>query len=71
MAASLKYLAYVPATYQIGRCPIGYTDMVGGGWGGAPLIGLPSVWIFISGDGIEYDTILILPFLSILPYLRP
>ena len=66
MAARVKYQAYLPAIYQIGRYPIGYTDL-----GDAPRIGLPPVWAFISGGGIQFDPILILPVLSILPYRRP
>ena len=43
MAVSLKYTAYLSDIYQIGRYPIGYTNLRG-----IPRIGIPPVWPHIG-----------------------
>ena len=66
MAVIPRYPAYPFAIYEIVRYPIGYTN-TGEYPTGRAHAGLGP----ISSGGVQFDPILILPVLSILPYTRP
>ena len=65
MVDSLQYPIYLDSTYEIGRYPIGYTNQEE-----YPTDRAPAGWGPIAGGGIQFESILILPALSILPYPR-
>ena len=64
MVVSLQYQIYLSSIYEIGRYPIGYTDREGYPTDRAP-VDTP-----IADGGIQFESILILPVLSILQYHR-
>ena len=53
MAVSLKYLAYLPDTFQIQRYLAAYTKMEN-----IPLAGRPQAWALKSVGGIPFGAIL-------------